>query len=134
MGLINIKQSENSNETEYITTSSTKAARVSVVKTAPVVGTKFRVEGYCEIFKTAKSGGEAEVEFRASGSGTGDVALGFSAQDTDQTWMEVNGKDIFEVTISEDITFSIMFGSGQPGSEVKIRRARIWIEQLPEGS
>ncbi len=129
---VNPGRKDNVNENEYATTSTTQVTRVSVVESSPAVGDKFEVEWYCELYKS--STGDAEIEVTVSGTGTGTVSIGAGTQASIGSWLPIYGKDIFEVTVSESLTFALKFATAQNAKEVKIRKARLWIEHLPEGS
>ena len=129
---VNFGRSDAVNDDEYATNSTTPITRVSVVKSSPLVGNKFEVEWYCEIYKS--STGDAQMTVTVDGTGTGTVTLGMGTQSALSTWLPIYGKDVYEVTVSESLTFVIKFASLQNGKEVKIRKTRLWIEQLPEGS
>jgi len=117
-------------EDEYKTTNNEWATRVSASKAGMQVGDKVKVYWYAEVRKF----GSANVKARVQALGTQHDTTVATCSWNIYMYRPFAGTAIFEAEFAEDVTFALQIASQTNGQEIGIRRARIWTEELPEGS
>jgi|GEM_PF-6031945 len=128
---INRGMGSGENEAEWSMTSTTPVSRAKCSYAGMAIGEKVKVVWYCELFKN--NVGNAQCRIKATGAVT-DVLIAQRDEIAGDTWIPFGGEYVFEADTAEDIDFDVMFNSGSNGKQVSIRRARIWTEELPEGT
>jgi len=118
-------------EEEYQTTSSTWFERVNALRPDMLLGEKIKVYWYCEVKKYGTANAKAQIV--ASGIEHDDDVVAACNWNI-YMWRPFSGTAIFEASYSEDVTFGLQFCSQTAGQQVGVRRARIWLEELPEGT